>query len=612
MWLRKNKTRLMVLAAILIVMALTSKLIFKHLVLEKIAFLLAGIIAGLPIVQMAYQSLKIKVISIDILVSIAIIGAFVIQNFEEAAIVAFLFLFGSYLEQRTLSKTRSSIKELVAMVPDQVHLIQKDGSHKLVDIDMVEEGDRILVTTGDKVPVDGHVIKGTGYLNQASITGESQPIKVLADSKVFAGTILENGTLEIMADKVGEDTVFGKIIELVEDAQDSKSQAEQFINRFAKYYTPAVLILAIIVGVFSRSVELAITILVLGCPGALVIGVPISNVAGIGSGANKGILFKGSDVIYNLSHLQAIAFDKTGTLTSGKTQVVTFYRSNHAPQAIDYLLAVERESQHPLAKAIVDYFDSKTKVRISRTNVIKGQGIEAEMEGNRVLIGNLRLMTAQGVILTATDIQRIKEEESLGRTIVLMSINHSLEMIISISDTLRAEAKNSLVKLKELGLKETIILSGDNQDAVNKLASQLPITEARGQLLPADKTAFIRQEQENGKIIAFVGDGVNDSPSLAQANVGIAVGSGTDVAIETSDIVLLNDSLSALPTAVALSKAIYHNMVQNIVISLAVVALLITGLLFSNLVTMSTGMFVHEFSILLVILNGIRLSYFKE
>src|SRR5690554_4649129 len=313
------------------------------------ALIIASIIGVAPIAIQAYQALRVKVVSIDVLVTIAVGGAFLIQNFEESAIVTFLFLFGAFLEQRTLNQTRSAIKELTEMAPESALKQMKNGEFEEVQVEEVDVGDILLVKTGAKVPVDGTVLTGEGSINEASITGEAIPVAKEKDSKVFAGTILENGTLQIAADRVGEDTTFGKIIELVEEAQDSKSEAERFIDRFSKHYTPAVLILALLVWLISRNVELAITILVLGCPGALVIGVPVSNVAGIGNGARNGILLKGSEVINDFSRVDTMVFDKTGTLTVGNPEVAeSEYYGENKKDALAYLASVERESDHPL------------------------------------------------------------------------------------------------------------------------------------------------------------------------------------------------------------------------------------------------------------------------
>lgn len=310
-----RKNHITIVSAILIIIAYVSKLGFQNESIAIWSLITASVLGVIPIAIQAYQALRVKVVSIDVLVTIAVIGAFLIRNYEELAIVTFLFLFGAYLEQRTLNKTRSAIKELTEMAPEVALKQLKNDEFEEVAIEEVDIGDILLVKTGAKIPVDGTVLTGEGHVNEASITGEAVPVSKKKDSVVYAGTILENGTLQITADRVGEDTTFGKIIELVEEAQDSKSEAERFIDRFSKYYTPAVLVLSFIVWLISRDIQLAITILVLGCPGALVIGVPVSNVAGIGNGARHGILLKGSEVINDFSKLDTMVFDKTGTLT---------------------------------------------------------------------------------------------------------------------------------------------------------------------------------------------------------------------------------------------------------------------------------------------------------
>ncbi|MGB4006530.1 MAG: HAD-IC family P-type ATPase, partial [Halanaerobiales bacterium] len=336
---RKNQITL--LSAILIATGLISIFAFSNEYLFNWAFITASILGLLPIAIQAYQALRVKVVSIDVLVTVAVIGAFLIKNYEESAIVTFLFLFGALLEQRTLNKTRSAIRELTEMAPEKALKQMPGGEYEEIDVDDVEEGDILLVKTGAKIPVDGLVLTGEGYVNEASITGESVPVNKKKDSKVFAGTILENGTLQILAERVGEDTTFCKIIELVEEAQDSKSAAERFIDRFSRYYTPAVLLLSILVWLLSRDIELAITILVLGCPGALVIGVPVSNIAGIGNGARKGVLLKGSEVIHVFSKVDTMVFDKTGTLTIGNPEVaeIEVYADN-AGEVFAYLASI--------------------------------------------------------------------------------------------------------------------------------------------------------------------------------------------------------------------------------------------------------------------------------
>ena len=607
-WILRKKNHITLISAILIAIGFTSALAFKNEAVAVLALVSASILGIAPIAIQAYQALRVKVVSIDVLVTIAVIGAFFIKNFEESAIVTFLFLFGAYLEQRTLNKTRSAIKELTEMAPESALKQMENGEFEEVDVDEVDVGDILLVKTGAKIPVDGTVLSGEGSINEASITGESLPVSKDKGSAVFAGTILDNGTLQIAADRVGEDTTFGKIIELVEEAQDSKSEAERFIDRFAKYYTPAVLLLSIVVWIFSRNLELAITILVLGCPGALVIGVPVSNVAGIGNGARNGVLLKGSEVIGDFSRLDTMVFDKTGTLTVGNPAVSEkVYYGEHIDEALGYLASVERESDHPLAKAVLEEIGDTAFSPVENTEVVKGGGITATVSGHRVAVGNVALMEQEGVTLGEQARADIARFEKSGNSLVLTSVDGELKTLMGIRDQIRPGVKEDLARLKKLGVKNLVMLSGDNQGTVDVVGRELGLTQAHGHMLPEDKSAYIKKLIEEGQIVAFVGDGVNDSPSLALAHIGIAMGSGTDVAIETSDIVLMNSDFGRLPHALGLAKATARNMKQNIFIAVGVVLFLLASVFFSEWMNMSIGMLVHEASILVVILNGMRL-----
>jgi len=612
-YILSSKNKITSISGVLIAVGFISKWTMGSMDVFVWSLIIASILGAAPIAIQAYQALKVKVVSIDVLVTIAVGGAFLIQNYEEAAIVTFLFLFGAYLEQRTLNKTRSAIKELTEMAPESALKLMDDGEFVEVEVDEVDVGDVLLVKTGAKVPVDGTVLTGEGSVNEASITGESIPVKKEKGSNVFAGTILDNGTIQIIADRVGEDTTFGKIIELVEEAQDSKSEAERFIDRFAKYYTPAVLVIAFIVWILSRDIELAITILVLGCPGALVIGVPVSNVAGIGNGARNGILLKGSEVISDFSRLDTIVFDKTGTLTVGKPSVAEKeYYGENIDEALGYLASVERESDHPLAKAVLEEIGETTFSTVENTEVVKGGGIVASVNGHKIAVGNAALMERENVKLDEKARADIARFERAGNSLVLAAVDGELKVLMGVRDRIRPGVKEDLLRLKKLGVKNLIMLSGDNQGTVDVVSRELGLTEAHGNMLPEDKSAYIKKLiEEKGQIVAFVGDGVNDSPSIALANIGIAMGGGTDVAIETSDVVLMNSDFSRLPHALGLTKATARNMKQNIFIALGVVLVLLAGLLFSEWVNMSIGMLVHEASILVVILNGMRLLRYK-
>ena len=607
-----QKNKIIWISAVLIVIGFVSKLGFHYEPVAYWSWGAASVLGIAPIAIQAFQALKVKVISIDLLVTIAVAGAFAINNLEESAIVTFLFLFGAFLEQRTLNKTRSAIRELTEMAPESALKLMGNGAFEEVDVDEVGVGDILLVKTGAKVPVDGSVKSGEGYINEASITGESMPASKEPGSVVYAGTILENGTLQIVADRVGEDTMFGKIIELVEKAQDSKSAAERFIDRFSKYYTPAVLLLALVVWIFTRDLELAIIILVLGCPGALVIGVPVSNVAGIGNGARHGILFKGSEVIHDFNKIDTVVFDKTGTLTVGNPRVadVRFYGDNK-DDIIKFLVSVEKESDHPLARAVVNHFGDEKTYQVDKTDVVKGGGIIALIDGHRVAVGNRNLMLQDNVKISPSAQADIDFFEQSGNSLVMASVDGELTVLVGIRDQIRPGVQDVLQRLKKLRVKNLIVLSGDNQGTVDRVAREIGLTEARGHMLPEDKAAFIARLQAQGQIVAFVGDGVNDSPSLALAQIGIAMGSGTDVAIETSDVVLMNSDISRLPHALGLAKNTARNMRQNIVIAVGVVIFLLASVFLSEWMNMSIGMFVHEASILVVILNGMRLLRFR-
>lgn len=608
----QNKNRIAFGSGILILLAFFIHLVLKRPDVAELFLIVASIIGILPIAIQAYQALRVKVVSIDVLVTVAVAGAFLIQNYEESAIVTFLFLFGGYLEQRTLTKTRSAIQELVALAPERALLEFADGETEEVDVDDIDIGDILIVKTGDKVPVDGKVLTGEGHVNEASITGEPLPAKKMKGAQVFAGTILENGTLRMEAERIGEDTTFGRIIELVEEAQDSKSEAERFIDSFSKYYTPAVLLISLIVYLFTKNLELAITILVLGCPGALVIGVPVSNVAGIGNGARHGILLKGSEVIHDFSRVDTILFDKTGTLTEGNPSVSDVTLLTEDDALLPALVSVERESSHPLAQAIVRHFPDVKQAPVTDTHVVQGGGVVATVDGRHMAVGNAFLMDSEKVELSSDACDKIHALERKGHSIVLVAIDGTLGAILGIRDAIRPGMKEKLQELKQLGVKHLIMLSGDNQGTVDIVKEELGLTEGYGNLLPEDKAAFTKKLVAEGRMVAFVGDGINDSPSLATAQVGIAMGGGTDVAIETSDVVLMNSDMGRLPHALGLAKATARNMKQNMVIAIGVVLVLMASLIFSDWMNMSIGMFVHEGSILAVILNGMRLLGYKK
>src|SRR5699024_384301 len=431
----KQKNKIIFLNATLIVVDFISKFIFHHMFIFELGLIYATIIGITPIAIQAYQSLTIKVVSIDVLVTIAVLGAIFIRNYEESAIVTFLFLFGSYLEQRTLNKTRSAIKELTDMAPEVALKQTEEGHFEEVDIFDVDQGDILLVKTGASIPVDGHVTNGSAYVNEASITGEAIPVHKKTDAEVFAGTIVENGTIYIEAIRVGEESTFGKIIELVEEAQDTKSHMERFIDRFSIYYTPAILLLALMICIFTLDIEMAITALVLGCPGAVVIGVPVSNVSGIGNGARHDVLLKGSEVINDFSKVETIVFDKTGTLTVGNPEVA---EKKLYGRTIDemrgYLASVQAESDHPVAEAVLEDIGEIGFSVVEATEVVKGKGVIAKVDGYRLAVGNAALMERENVVVHEHVRKDMNQFEKNGNSLILTAVNGELNALMRVRD----------------------------------------------------------------------------------------------------------------------------------------------------------------------------------
>ncbi|BAP84878.1 cadmium transporting P-type ATPase [Paucilactobacillus hokkaidonensis JCM 18461] len=610
-FIQEHNNQITLITAILIVAGFFSKYALNNTTGYDIILAVASIIAAVPIVMHAYQALKVKVVSIELLVSIAVIGAFIIGEYNESAIVTFLFLFGSYLEERTLAKTRQSIKSLTEMAPTTATIVNADGTTEEIDIDDVDEGDVVLVKTGASIPVDGKVVEGHGYTDESVVTGESREVGKQVKDDVFSGTMLSDGYLKIEATKVGDDTTFAKIIELVEDAQDTKSHAEKFIDRFSQYYTPAVLIIALLVFIFSRDFKLAITVLVLGCPGALVIGAPVSNVAGIGNGAKRGILVKGGEAMDTFSKIDTFVFDKTGTLTKGNTSVsaVKNYGTN-LQQALTLAAKVESLSDHPLGRAIVSYTENQNyafkELDVEDNQTIKGQGMIAQIDNHEVLAGNLKLMQARDVKLSAQQIKDLDELQATGSSVVIVAMDGQTTLMLGISDIIRPEVAEQLQSLRDKGAKHLVMLTGDNKATADYVAQTVGIDEVHAELMPEQKVEFVKQFQADGRRVAFVGDGINDSPSIATADIGIAMGSGTDVAIETSDVVLMQSSFEALVHAYGLAKRTVLNTKENITIAIGVVAFLLIGLI-AGFIYMASGMFVHEASILVVIFNAMRL-----
>ncbi|GAA1139029.1 heavy metal translocating P-type ATPase [Nesterenkonia lutea] len=601
--------------------ALSGSLIIAALVLRQvnstdtagnIVMIAAAVIAGTHIVIAAARSLWAKVIGIDLLVSVAAIGAVIIGQYWEAAAVTFLFAIGHALEAATLNKTRSALAELIAVAPD-VAVVVRDGEQVEVPAGAVMMGETVLIKNGTKVPVDGQVIGGTGSLDEASITGESMPVEKVPDDRVFAGTVARSGFLQVRATGVGADTTLARIIHRVEDAQDAKAKTQVFMDKFSAWYTPAIMVLAIVVGVLTGDVVLALTLLVIGCPGALVISIPVSIVAGIGRAAKDGILIKGGEFLETSAKITAVAVDKTGTLTMGRprvTDVVLLDPTMTADEVLGWAAHSEAGSEHPLARAILD---AATEKGISVTGLpdvtdpIPGKGLAATVTGHRVLIGNPALLDEYGIADNEAAVRAAHRLAEEGRTPMIVVLDDTVAGVIGVADEVRPAAARMVSDLHAAGVTRVLMLTGDAPLVANAVGAITGVDEVRASLLPEDKLDIVTALQADGFVVAMVGDGVNDAPALATADIGVAMGAaGSAVAVETADIALIGDDLLKLPEAISLARRTVNNMRQNIAIALITVTLLLFGVLLGG-VTMSIGMLVHEASVLIVIANAMRL-----
>ncbi len=609
LWLRKNEKLLIIIVSGALIILGWLMGYFSPLA-RAILMTAAALAAGFPIAKTAWYALRAEVISIHLLVTIAALGGILIGDQWEAAAVTFLFALGEFLEARTLAKTRDAIGQLLDLVPAAATVL-RDGQEIEVDPSEVGTGESVLVRSGGKIPVDGIVTKGSASVNQAAITGESIPVEVTSGSQVFSSSIVEAGYLEIQAQRVGEDTTFARILHMVEEAQERKAPTQKFIEKFSRWYTPAIIALAALTGLFTRNLHTALTLLVIGCPGALVISTPISMVAGIGNAAKSGVLVKGGEFLEKAGKVTLIAFDKTGTLTTGKTEVTAISAlSGDEEEVLRLAAAVEKGSEHHIGSAILRRASSFPLPAAEGIQVFAGGGISGQVEGKRILVGNRRLLEQHNIILPPESEEWLTAREEMGETPVPVAAEGKVIGAIAIADTLRPEARETAAKLQQMG-KKVVMLTGDNPRTAGTIARQLGLDEFQANLLPGDKVEAIKSYQAQGQIVAMVGDGINDTPALAAADLGIAMGAaGTDAAIETADLTLMSDDLDRLIGALGLGRATLANIRQNVIFAVAVVLLLVAGVL-GQKVFLATGMLAHEASVMLVILNAMRLLAWK-
>ena len=574
----------------------------------------ATVVAGGPIAARAVRDLTVPRVGIEALVTIAAIGAMAIGEWWEAAAVTWLFALGAALEAHTMGRTRRALASLLDLVPETATVV-RDGEEVRVAPSEVVEGDEVRIRPGDRVPVDGVVVSGHAAVDEQTVTGESMPVERTVGDRVFAGTTAGGGVLHVRAEHVGADTALGRIIHRVEQAQEDKVPAQRFLERFARWYTPGVVGLAATVGLATGDVHLALTLLVIACPGALVISIPIAVVAGVGRGARRAILVKGGEHLEQAARVTAVAFDKTGTLTEGRPRVAALEPLAAGVGRRDVLAwaaAAEADSEHPLAAPLREQAAAEgLDVPATTDGFIAqpGAGVQATVGGTEVVVGTARLLTRLRIEVPASAHEALAADRAAGRTAVLVARDGGVVGLVAFADRVRDDAAATLARLRRAGIHRMVMLTGDAAEVAHTVARDVGLDpdDGHAELSPEDKLAAIRDLQADGERVAMLGDGVNDAPALATADVGVAGGAAaTPVAIETADVALTTDQLSRAGEALALARRTTRVMRQNVAIALVTVAVLLAGVLAGE-VHMAGGMLVHQGSVLAVLANALRL-----
>lgn len=578
---------------------------------------IATLIGGYYPAKMGLAALKTLRPNIRTLMVAGAIGAASLGLWEEAALLVLIYSLGDVLEAYASDRVRGAVKKLMELAPKEA-LVKRDGKEVLLKIEEVRVGDTIIIRPGEKMPLDGKVVRGTSSLDQSPITGESIPVSKGPGEEVFAGSINQRGSMEVVVTKPFEDTTLGKIIHYVEEAETRKSSYQRFGETFGRYYTPSMFALALLVviiptvflGGFSEWLYRGLVVLVVSCSCGIALSIPVSVVAAVANAARHGVLIKGGTHLEAASHLKAIAFDKTGSLTLGKplvTDVITF--GDLTEEAVLKIASsIESRSEHVLADAIMKKAKDKgiSVSELDDFEAIPGMGARAVIDGETYCIGSLKLC-ARLEVLTADAEEKIKSLERQGKTVIVLIGDKGLMGITAVRDELRPEAKDALKRLNDFGIKAIIMLTGDNEQVAGAMSKEAGVDKYMAELLPEEKVKAVNDLKKEYGMVGMVGDGVNDAPAMVASDVGIAMGAaGTDVAIETGDVVLMSDDLSKIPYVLELSRRAVNNVRQNIVLSLVVIAFLVPMALI-GWIGLVPGILINEVGGLLVIINGLRL-----
>lgn len=622
-----NLKRILIVAAsgVFLTVGLALHWTIKNDLAEGVLFFLSIIFGGSLVFPKAWGALKRGALDMNVLMTLAVIGAIAIKEYSEAAAVVFLFSLSELLESLSVQRARRAISELLKITPQKAQRVHTDGSTSEIDVSTVAVGELIRVKAGEVIPVDGIVKKGSSSVNQAPLTGESLPVLKVEGENVFAGTINQEGTLDISVSKAFSDTKISQVIKLVEEAQSQRAVSQKFVDRFAEIYTPVVMILALLTfiipplmfgGIWSDWLYKALVLLVIACPCALVISTPVSIVSSLTALARRGVLVKGGAILEVLGKMKALAVDKTGTLTEGKLTVeeVVLFGSFTKEDTLIIAKALESHSTHPIARAIVDMasdLNIKT-LAVDKFLNVSGRGVEGIIEGHTYLLGNHRFAHDVGICTPALE-ETLKQLEEKSLSVVVVGhkphggCQGEIMGVIALGDKVRAETKDALLNLKAMGLERLVLLSGDNQKTVSAIAKALPIDEAYGDLLPEDKVSHIERLNQSYQIVGMIGDGINDAPAMAKSSLGIAMGFvGSDTAIETADVTLMTDDLKQVAVAIDSGRRTLKVIKFNIAFALItkLIFFVLTFMGYSHLwlaVAADTG------AALLVILNSLRL-----
>ncbi|MGE5223516.1 MAG: heavy metal translocating P-type ATPase [Omnitrophica WOR_2 bacterium] len=619
-WYAENRELLMSLIAGLFLLAgwLGARLFHFPFPLSLGFYLLAYLSGGWNITRHAFSALKERRFDTDLLMVVAALGALLLRDFAEGALLLFLFSLGHALEERALDRARNAIHALADLTP-RTALARQDGQETEVPVDSLGLNTVVVVRPGTRLPVDGIILHGKSALDQSPVTGESIPVDKKEGDKVFAGTLNGEGALDIKVTRLAKDSTLARVTRMVEQAQAQKSPTQQITERFMRWFVPAVLIgdgllflISLLFGVSAQTSFLrAMTLLVAASPCALALGTPSAILSGIARAAHNGVLLKGGIHLENLGRLRLVAFDKTGTITQGKPSVTDVISTNHLNEneVLALAAAVESRSAHPLAKAVVSAAHDRKLLLPEALEVTAttGLGVQARSGGKMIRVGNLKLLQESRIPLSTEIQEQVQNLGTQGKTVMVVMHGRETVGIIAVADIPRPDAKTAIARLRQMGVEKAVLLTGDNERAARHIADQVGFSDYRANLMPEDKLAAIQALVREQQWVAMVGDGVNDAPALAHATVSIAMGgAGTDVALETADVALMADDLSKLPFAVGLGRATRAIIQQNLVISLGVIVCLMIASI-TGLSGIGGTIVFHEGSTLLVALNALRL-----